>query len=150
VTWIERFWSNVDSTRLSPGGCWLWQRSVDRDGYGRVYLGGRSFQAHRVACELELGDLGLDVLHRCDTPACVNPAHLFAGTHLDNMRDKVAKGRQARLKGEAHGRARVTAEQVKAIRRRGTENQDALAAEFGISQASVHRIIHRKTWKEIE
>lgn len=96
----ERFWSR----RQIVGDCWLWTRTkkfreYPAGGvvpyYGSFWSEGRSYIVHRLAYELTYGPIpkGLEVCHRCDTPACFNPDHLFLGTHTDNMRDKVKKGR---------------------------------------------------------
>ena len=84
-------------------GCWLWVAAVDKDGYGQFWSDGNTRHAHRTSYRLYVGEIpeSLCVLHRCDVSACVNPAHLFLGTHADNIVDKVAKGRQAR--GDEHG-----------------------------------------------
>lgn len=78
-------------------GCLIWQGSLDRRGYGGVRRAGKLWSAHRYAWWLANGDIppGMYVLHRCDTPACVRPSHLFLGTQGDNMRDAKAKGRLA-------------------------------------------------------
>lgn len=91
-----RFWEKVD--KRGPDDCWLWTGSADRDGYGRQRVGNRPRLAHRVSYALEHGDIpkGLLILHRCDTPACVNPAHLRAGTQQENMAERDAKGRGVR------------------------------------------------------
>lgn len=87
----ERFWAHVAQSE----GCWEWQASVFRTGYGQFRDGGRSMRAHRVAWELVNGPIpeGLHVCHRCDNRKCVRPDHLFLGTRSDNMQDMSAKGR---------------------------------------------------------
>lgn len=89
-----RFWAKVDRSG-GPEACWPWTGARAWNGYGQFGDGGQIHIASRVAWELSCGPIaeGLHVLHRCDNPPCVNPAHLFLGTHSDNMRDMVAKGR---------------------------------------------------------
>jgi hypothetical protein len=86
------FWKNVNrNTR--PGECWIWYEGRRHHGYGRI--GSLQEGAHRVAWELTNGPIpdGLDVLHKCDNPPCVNPDHLFLGDQEANMNDMAAKGR---------------------------------------------------------
>lgn len=92
----ERFESKYTK---DPSGCWLWQAYKDSDGYGQLQVEGRSVGAHRVSWELTNGPIpeGIFVCHTCDVCSCVNPDHLFIGTHTDNMRDKVKKGRDFNL-----------------------------------------------------
>lgn len=93
--WVERFWSRVKR----GDGCWEWQGGSNQYGYGLFTRRGCDTKVTRVASriswELAHGPIpqGMVVCHKCDNPPCVNPDHLFIGTHLDNMRDMVAKGR---------------------------------------------------------
>ena len=100
----ERFWEKVDRSGGTEA-CWLWTAGAFSHGYGSFRRDARAQYAHRVAYELTNGPIPEDlcVLHRCDTPPCVNPSHLFLGTPADNAADRNAKGRQAR--GAKHSSA---------------------------------------------
>lgn len=145
-----RFWTLVSPEPNT--GCWLWMGSYASDGYGQVAERKRVFRAHRVAWRLVNGDIasGLEVCHRCDNRACVNPSHLFLGTRLENEQDKDRKGRRPR--GERSGNAKLTNETVLAIRREYASTrirQRDLAAKYGIGQASVHYIVTGKHWSHL-
>lgn len=136
----RRFWASTD--KRGPDECWNWI-AYTKGGYGAIRVGGRQKSAHRVSWELHNGSIGkgLWVLHRCDNPRCVNPAHLFLGTQVDNMRDMAAKARNKppRLHGTRNPMAKLTDEQCEAIRTaEGT--QDEIAARFGTSQSHVSSI----------
>lgn len=90
---IDRFWMYVNYD--DPTGCWLWEGHVDNHGYGFFWMDSKHIKAHRSSYLLFIGDIpdGFDVCHKCDTPGCVRPDHLFAATHYDNMQDMVNKGR---------------------------------------------------------
>jgi hypothetical protein len=138
-------------------GCFIWTAAVTPDGYGllakeRSHLSGGSamFLAHRASWELHRGPIidGLHVLHNCDNPYCVNPDHLFLGTHSDNMKDSVAKGRKNNAKGVAHGGAKLTEEQALEIKY-SKESGAALAKRFGVWPTLIHKIRHGKAWKHL-
>ena len=89
----QRFWPKVE--KGSPAECWLWKGAVNNQGYGQILFNGKVCLASRVSWVMHIGPVpdGLFVLHHCDTPACINPGHLFLGTQTDNMADMAAKGR---------------------------------------------------------
>lgn len=149
-----RFWKKADVR--GPDECWLWKASTTRGGYGQFGVGPpnayRMVSAHRVAYFLGHGvDPGaLFVLHRCDEHRCVNPAHLFLGTQLENIRDCVAKGRMRR--GEQLTYARLKEIDIVEIRRlwaTGTMSQSAIGRKFGVTQGNIWCIVQRKTWAHI-
>lgn len=80
---------------VNSNGCWIWTGSFFKDGYGQMKRNGKNLKAHRVFFEAHKGPIpeGLCVLHKCDTPACVNPEHLWAGTNLQNIQDRDRKNR---------------------------------------------------------
>lgn len=86
------FWPRIEKR---ADGCWIWHGCKDGAGYGYVTVISRPVSAHRIAYRIAKGDIpkGLEVCHRCDTPLCVNPDHLFLATHEQNMKDCVKKGR---------------------------------------------------------
>lgn len=138
----DRFWEKVNKTDT----CWLWTAATDRRGYGKISAGGHSgrfLTAPRVAWELARGPIavGLSVLHRCDTPACVNPDHLFLGTQADNLRDMVSKGRQYRKLSDADVRA------IRAAYGPGV-TLAMLAARYGVSDVAISKVVHRRVWPD--
>jgi HNH endonuclease len=148
----SRFWRQV---AMQPG-CWLWRGACVYSGYGRLPWGTttagkrvrKNLLAHRVSWEINYGPIppGLLVLHRCDTPACVRPSHLFLGTHADNVADKVAKGRHSH--GGTHGRRKLNEKNVRAIlRAKGT--QASIAKRYGVSQSHVSVLLARKAWARV-
>jgi hypothetical protein len=150
----ERFEQHIGP--VTESGCILWTGPTDPDGYGsfKVTIDNKRkhVRAHRVAYERVNGPIpcGQCVCHKCDTPLCINPEHMFLGTDTDNMADKTSKGRQAR--GASVGLAKMTEELVVELRRRyamgGISILD-LAREFGITQNPAWMAIKRKTWKHI-
>ena len=161
----ERFWSYVDRS----GDCWLWKKTLNQHGYGvfgwPVNGKPRMQLAHRLAWTLTKGAPTQNVLHRCDNPPCVNPAHLFLGTQRENMEDAARKGRVAKVKtrlpnipkrqgnyarrvGERAPFRKLTWAQVAEIRSRylAGENQMALGHAYGVTNGAVWYIVHNKTW----
>lgn len=146
-----RFWRYV----VRGEGCWLWRGAVGSNGYG--YLGRRG--AHRVSYELNHGPIprGLQVRHDCDTPLCVNPAHLRLGTVLDNARDKVERGRipvglePPHYLGEAHPRAKLTAEAVRDIRasRAAGEKLLDIGRRHGVTKHAVWAVLSGRVWGHV-
>lgn len=160
----DRFWAKVDRTS-GVNACWIWTAHRYRRGYGQFWDGSyredgspHNVSAHRWSFERFVRQLrdGECVLHRCDNPPCVNPAHLFAGSHKDNAIDRESKkrgfaGPRTASPGEKNGSAKLTAEQVVLIRERfrGGASKRGLAREFGVSAPLVFAIVNRKLWRHI-
>lgn len=148
----DRFWSKVAVT--SEGSCWLWTASVEPFGYPVFYLsGGRKMRGHRYSLQLKLGRpiaAGMIACHTCHVPSCVNPQHLYEGTHASNSDDKVRAERQMRGSGSTH--SHLTDGDVICIIQRyaaGGVSQRALAREFSVSQSEISRMITGRSWKHI-
>jgi hypothetical protein len=145
----ETFWERAIPEPNS--GCWLWLGKRDRDGYGRFTLGGRRVRAHRFALSLS----GVNIpdervaCHRCDNPSCVNPEHLFVGTHQDNARDRERKGRGggAKRRGEQNGRVKLTDAQVAAVTAMfssGGYSKRTLGRVFDVSDVRIGQLVGGK------
>ena len=137
-------------TIKTPGGCWIWNGSLDSDGYGLIKVNGHNRHANRIAYELKYGAIpeGQIILHSCDVPVCVNPDHLKAGTYKDNMQDMYQKGRNRNVRGEKHHRSKLTEKQVKEIRSiQGRVNFSALGRLYGVSRTTITRILRGQSWK---
>ena len=153
-TLAERFWTKVNKTDT----CWLWTRSLTIHGYGKIgeTTTGRTLAAHRVSWELEYGPIpeGMSILHKCDTPACVRPSHLFLGSQVENMKDMTQKGRRRKYdnKGELNPRARLTEADVIAARAsyRAGVRVFILAANYGVSWSTMDHVVKGKHWKNVK
>lgn len=161
----ERFLKKVQKT----DSCWLWAASKNNWGYGQFNMNGKMQRSHRVSYELFIGEIpdGLFVCHSCDTPACVNPDHLWIGSHADNTRDKMKKGRHVSAvgekhwsrtqsekvpRGEEHSNSKLTETQVLKIREKyatGKYSHRGLGKEFDVDSATIGRIIRRTQWKHL-
>lgn len=149
---LERFFSKV---QVSPNGCWEWVGAVSGNGYGNFYVEeGRWSPAHRFIWETAHGKItdGLLVCHTCDNKTCVNPAHLFLGTHEDNMKDMNYKGRRASGSSVAsYGNAKITRDEAEEIRIRylsGGITQRELSEHYPVTQQQISRITRNVEWKE--
>ena len=131
-------------------GCWLWTAGCNQKGYGLFRLNHRESKpgAHRVSWLLYRGEIpdGLQVCHHCDMPCCVNPEHLFLGTHAENVADMVKKGRQSY--GEINANHKLTEAEVKAIRL-DHRNWRQVAADYGVSHKTIWEARTGKTWRHI-
>ena len=131
--------------------CWLWNGSRNRGDYGTFPYQGES-KAHRVSYRLFKGSIptGMNVLHRCDVPSCVNPDHLFLGTQKDNVLDMVQKKRHRCVPkhGEQNPMAKLTVDLVNKIRSMAQDGikQNLLAKEFAVSPMTISRIVNRESW----
>jgi hypothetical protein len=150
-TVAERFWEKVDIR--TPIECWEWLASISVTGYGTFMLDKKTHGAHRIAYELHFGTrltAQEHVCHKCDNPRCVNPHHLFVGTHHSNMRDMKAKGRhkQTPQLGERHWNAKLTAPDIIAIRASALTAAQ-LAERFGVTDTMIRLIRQRRNWRHI-
>ena len=171
----DRFFRSFHKTE----GCWIWEANRTALGYGRFHLGRKTLGAHRVAWALYRGPIpeGLCVLHNCpdgDNPSCVNPAHLWLGTQLDNVRDRHAKGRDGRSGGFRHrchrgaenisarspeirqgirnGNVKISEIDVQVIRACHDKSRAVrrrLAETLGVDKETVRRIISGEYWKHL-
>jgi hypothetical protein len=127
-------------------GCWLWTGNASK--YGHFQANGVQTLAHRVSWMIHHGGIpkGMFVCHKCDTPLCVNPAHLFLGTQKDNMGDAKVKGRYEF--GEQRWNSKLTKQQVLEIRQ-DYRSSHIIASEYGISASHVRNIKHNRLWRSI-
>jgi len=132
------------------GDCVEWGGFIDRDGYGRFSVNKVSRFAHRIAWVMANGDIpdGLLVCHTCDNRKCVNPAHLFLGTASENGKNAGSKRRICGTRGEKHGRAKLTEEDVKAIRL-DTRILRVIAEAYGVSNVTIFDVKTFKNWKHV-
>lgn len=132
--------------------CILWTRRLDSAGYGRVYVDGRSMTASRYICELVHGPPDSpfkEAAHACRNRSCINPRHLGWATPAENQMHRVRDGTSNR--GEAHGNAKLTNEDVVRIRKlaAGGWTEAALAEKFDVNRVTIHYVVKRATWVHI-
>jgi len=147
---VARFWQKVHKTPT----CWYWTSAVDKDGYGLFQISQprRTVRAHRMSYALNKGldvrRLSEEVIrHSCDIPGCVNPTHLLGGTTLDNVRDKMARGRFV----VSRGNAKLTEANVRSIRERLAtgETHESIAQSYGVSRPAISLIHEGRNWKHV-
>lgn len=145
---LNRFTTKIEKTPT----CWIWKGSKFSSGYGEFRFEDER-RAHRVSWLLFRGKIpkGIHILHKCDVKDCVNPEHLFLGTHQDNMRDMVKKGRRPQILGTRHGMSKLTEKDILMIRKLNTKSVSRLdiAKRFNITKENVGYIIRRVTWNHI-
>jgi hypothetical protein len=140
-----------ESKLRDEGNCIIWTGSKDARGYGVVRNKRFDARASILAFYLEHGIIpeGMLVCHSCDNPLCCNPAHLWAGTHLENMQDCIAKGRWKDQKGSANPRSRLTEEQVREILAIKGLSHQQIANRYGIARTAITRILNGKRWNHV-
>lgn len=140
-------------SRRDENGCLVWTGRVHPTGYGGIYCQrrGKNVGAHRLSYEVHVGPIprGWVVCHRCDNPLCIEPSHLFVGTHADNVADRVAKRRSAR--GERHGLTYITANDVRAIRKLRSKGlpYSTIAERVGASIHTVGNVVRGHSWGHV-
>jgi hypothetical protein len=143
---LAKLFSNV----VVKGSCWVWQLGTDKNGYALYRIDGTTCRVSRAVyklannCELRESQ---HVLHTCDVPSCINPAHLYLGTHQDNMADMVAKNRAHKPTGELNGRAKITREIALAIRADSAQLSNwQLVDKYKVHRGTVYNIVAGRTW----
>jgi hypothetical protein len=129
-------------------GCHLWTGVPNHKGYGRIGVNYKDYLVHRLSYELQVGSIpdGMVVCHKCDTPACINPAHFFLGTRSDNHADMVTKKRHQI--GSQRYNAKLSEDDVHAILVMKGSNRE-VAEQFGVSHSLISRIRMGKCWRHV-
>lgn len=152
---VNVFWGNVDKSE-GIDGCWIWKAGKRGIGYGKMYWRGKPLAAHRISFFLANGYWPENklVCHKCDNPPCVNPDHLFLGTHKDNSSDCRSKGRMVSERGEERYSAKLSKYDVVEIKL-GAVNRDRkfvsrCAEKYGVSKSAIWNIICGLRWKHVQ
>lgn len=150
---LERFFEKIE--RIPIAGCWLWTGTIigksTQHKYGAFNIGRGNVLCHRFSWELHNAleiPHGMHILHRCDVPFCVNPSHLFLGTHQDNMTDMREKRRAIGHPGEANKCAKLTSDDVIIIREKRKQGVSCvkLAALYSVVPSTISRISGNRGW----
>ena len=142
---------------VSKNGCWEWTMSTNMHGYGQARHLGITHGAHRLMFMLSHPRIDISaclICHTCDNRKCINPDHLYAGTHKSNMHDMISRGRDNFVgcpNGERHKDAKLTEKKVIAIRARNNagEGYRVLAKAYGVDRTTIKYIVKRVTWKHV-
>lgn len=152
---IERFWSHVDEK--DKDDCWEWQAYKSKKGYGSFGVKRNILLAHRISWIIANGQIpkGKIIMHKCDNPPCVNPEHLFCGTPMDNMMDKMRKGRYKKgkiVRGESHPISKLKKEDIPKIRNLYDQgiSTHKIGKRFGVNSKTIWFIGKRIAWSHIE
>lgn len=155
VSLATRLLAKVDATeKHGPrGDCWKWNGATDSWGYGRIAVNGKNRTAHRLSYALFRGPVPSDklVLHKCDVAHCINPAHLYIGTHADNVNDAYRRNRYPSKDGSQNGRAVLREEDIPEIRkmiRNGIKYQH-IASIFKVSTGAIAHVAQGISWKNL-
>jgi hypothetical protein len=132
---------------ITEQGCWRIVSHKPSDKRGRVLLGKPAVMAHRFMYAKYHGPIpgGVEVCHKCDNPWCINPDHLFIGTHSENMQDMVRKGRGNNALGEHHGNSKLTEVAVADILS-SSKSQNELAKKYGVTSGAIYHVRHGLNW----
>lgn len=148
----NRLLSKVKINEMS--GCWEFNGSNDARGYGMLMVNKKPTRAHRVSYTEFIGQIPdeLFVLHKCDNPCCVNPDHLFLGTHRDNMIDRKIKNRSYRAIGSKHPGAKISESDIPLIRKRlmDGESSSAIAKNYSVNRRQIYKIKKGKAWSHVK
>jgi len=142
----KRFWSRVN--RKGKNECWEWMAGKTGFGYGEIWIQGKEWNSHRLCYFVEVGDPGkLNVLHKCDNPSCVNPAHLYAGTQAQNMRDAFIRNRRCR-DPEIYHSTKLTRADAKKIRQlvAGGMTRAEAGRRFCVTASVISLLVAGKIW----
>lgn len=148
----EAFYAHLD-INLTEDDCWIWNGCKDKNGYGKLTLNKKDCRAHRISWQLINGEIPnkMIICHSCDNPPCVNPRHLFLGTHKINNADMIKKGRKKIFSGSLNPMAKLTENDVVEIRKWAESGikHGIIAYNFGIKKSSISQIVTKKSWKNI-
>jgi len=147
----EKFWEKA--VRQTDNECWNWSGNINSNGYGRVLIKKEHIFAHRASWMIHFGEIpkGMHVCHHCDNRACINPVHLFLGTNLDNINDKMKKGRQSR--GIERPAAKLDNNKVRKIRYLFHEREYSnkkLSMMFNVAKSQISEVVHYKSWRHVK